>query len=50
MRIVISDEAHNDIDSIFKYISLDSLKYANKTIEDLYSRIANLENSPYIGR
>lgn len=50
MKIVVSEEAHNDIDSIFKYISLDSLKYANETVEKLYSRIAELETSPYLGR
>ena len=31
MRILMSNEAHQDIDSIFEYISRDSIKYANET-------------------
>lgn len=50
MKVLISNEAHKDIDSIFNYISRDSLKYANETSENIYSRIAELENLPYIGR
>lgn len=50
MKVSISDRAHRNIDSIFEYISYDSLKYANKTIENIYSRIYMLEFSPYLGR
>ena len=46
----MSNEAHQDIDSIFEYISRDSIKYANQTLENIYSRIYELEDSPYLGR
>ena len=39
MQIFMSNEAHEDIDSIFEYISHDSIKYANE-----------LEKAPYLGR
>ena len=50
MQILISNEAHEDISSIFEYISRDSIKYANETLENIYSRIYELSNSPYLGR
>jgi plasmid stabilization system protein ParE len=50
MQILISNEAHKDIDSIFEYISYDSVKYANKTIANIYSLIYELASSPYLGR
>lgn len=50
MKILISDDAHDDIDSIFEYISRDSIKYANETIRNIYSLIYELGNTPYIGR
>lgn len=50
MQILMSNESHQDIDSIFKYISRDSIKYANETSENIYSRIYELEKNPYIGR
>ena len=50
MKLTISDEAHSDIDSIFDYIALDSPRYAKETSENIYSKIDDLEHSPYIGR
>ena len=50
MRIIISNEVRNDITEIYEYIARDSLKYANETIKNIYSRITELENSPYLGR
>ncbi len=50
MRIIISNEVRNDITEIYEYIARDSLKYANETIKNIYSRISELENSPYLGR
>lgn len=50
MQVLMSIEAHEDIDSIFEYISRDSIKYANKTSENIYSRIYELERKPYLGR
>ena len=50
MQVLMSNESHQDIDSIFEYISRDSIKYANETSENIYSRIYELENAPYLGR
>ena len=50
MQVLMSNETHEDIDSIFEYISHDSIKYANETSENIYSRIQELKNAPYLGR
>lgn len=50
MQILMSDESHSNIASIFEYISLDSIKYANETVNNIYSCIYNLGSSPYLGR
>lgn len=50
MQVLISNEAHQDIDYIFEYISRDSIKYANETLENIYSLIYKLESAPYLGR
>lgn len=50
MLVLISDEAHEDIASIFAYISNNSLNYANETSSNLYSKISQLETFPYLGR
>ena len=50
MKILMSNRAHNDIDSIYSYISKRSIKYANETSKNLYSYIYSLEYSPYLGR
>lgn len=36
MQILMSNEAHQDIDSIFEYISRDSIKYANENSNTIY--------------
>lgn len=50
MKILISNEAYEDLESIYEYISYDSIKYANETISNIYSLIYRLEDSPYLGR
>lgn len=50
MKVLMSDETHDDISSIFEYISRDSLKYANETASNIYSCINKLGISPYLGR
>jgi len=50
MKIVLSNEAIDDTNSIYKYISRDSIKYARKTIEDIRIKIRILKEQPYIGR
>ena len=44
MQILMSNEAHQDIDSIFEYISRDSIKYANETSNTIYIHIINLQS------
>ena len=50
MNLIISNQVKNDIREIYKYVAKNSLKYANETANNIYSRIAELENSPYLGR
>lgn len=50
MKILMSNEAHEDMDSIFGYISSKSIKCANETSKNIYSRIYELKNAPYLGR
>lgn len=50
MKIIISEEAHKDIEEIFKYIAKDSLRYAEETVKNIYKKINDLQKSPYIGR
>lgn len=50
MQVLMSNESHLGIDSIFEYISRDSIKYVSKTSENIYSLTYQLENLPYIGR
>lgn len=50
MQLIISNDVRNDITEIYNYIAKDSIKYANKTANNIYSRIAELEFSPYLGK
>ena len=50
MKIIISDEAKNDITEIFDYIALDSLKYAKETTQNIRSCIHKLKDFPYLGK
>lgn len=50
MQVLISPRTLEDIDYIYHNSLQYSLKYANKTIDNLYSSIFYLENSPYLGR
>ena len=50
MKIVISDEARQNINNIYEYISRNSIKYAIETTRSIRSYIHYLENSPYLGR
>jgi len=50
MKVLLSEEAHYDIDSIYEYISFYSQKYANQTVKRLYASINKLFHSPYLGR
>ena len=50
MLITISSQAKEDITQIYKYIANNSIKYANKTSNNIYSLISRLEQLPYLGR
>lgn len=50
MKVIISNEARNNIKEIFDYIALDSLKYAKETTQNIRSYIHRLKEFPYIGR
>lgn len=50
MKLIISDDVREDITEIYNYIAKDSIKYANETVNNIYSRVAELEFSPYLGR
>lgn len=43
MKALILNRARIDIKEIFKYIALDSPRYAKETIENIYEEIINLE-------
>ena len=49
MQIIIQDTAHNSIDNTFEYLSNYSIHNAIETTEEIYSKIYDLENYPYIG-
>lgn len=48
--LIISSQAKEDITQIYKYIVNNSIRYANKTSNNIYSLIYRLEDSPYLGR
>ena len=50
MKIVISNQAKKDIIDIYKYIALDSPRYAKETIQNIQKDIHKLEETPFIGR
>lgn len=50
MQILLSDEAHADIDFIFSSVSRHSILYSNENIQNIYSRIEQLLDFPYLGK
>lgn len=50
MKAILSNEAMEDMNSIFEYIAQDSIKYAIETDANIRLSIHKLEYSPYIGR
>lgn len=50
MKIVISNEAKDDIISIYTYIHKDSPKFAKETIKNIRSKFDIIERFPYIGK
>ena len=50
MKVIMSNKVKENLAEIYNYIAKDSIKYANKTIENIYTRIEFLKFSPYLGR
>jgi addiction module RelE/StbE family toxin len=50
VKIVWSNLAVSDLKTIHKYIQKDSFTYANRVVENIISRIEQLENFPNSGR
>ena len=50
MKVKISDEAKLATKDIFNYLSKISKDYANQMINEIYNKIYDLQNMPYIGR
>lgn len=50
MQILLSTEAHKDLDHIFFSISRSSILYANENIKNIYLRIYQLSDFPYLGK
>jgi toxin ParE1/3/4 len=49
MTLVWSDEADNDLASIYEYIARDSMYYARRTIEKIITRGKQISAFPYSG-
>lgn len=50
MKVILSNEAKEDMNHIFNFILKDSLKYAIRTDVNIRLYIHKLEHYPYIGR
>lgn len=50
MKLKLQDEVIKQINDIGDYIARDSLRYAIETTKNMYSLIARLVTSPYLGR
>lgn len=50
VKIVWTPLAYEDLESIFKYISKDSIFYASRQVDTLISRVDILEEYPLAGK
>lgn len=50
MKLHIHKEVSDEIHEIGNYIAKDSKRYAIETMENIYSTIYRLADSPYLGR
>lgn len=50
MKVILSNEAREDLNNIFHYISRYSLKHAIDNDENIILMIHKLEYAPYLGR
>ena len=49
-NVVLNENAEEDIEEIKKYISKDSIYYANKTANEIMGKTEYLSMFPYMGR
>lgn len=49
-RVYWLEEATEDLNQIYNFISQDSIYYAIKTTEEILEKAENLKRLPYIGR
>lgn len=50
MKVILTDEAQQDLEDIFEYIDKKSHKASNYIINNIYLIIENLSYFPYTGR
>jgi len=50
VKIVWTEQATQDLENLFEYISKDSVLYGSRTVEKLYSRVNILKEYPSSGR
>ncbi len=48
-KVQVSELASYDLGDIWEHISLDSIHYADKTIDEIVSRFAMIDNFPLAG-
>ncbi|MEQ8909002.1 MAG: type II toxin-antitoxin system RelE/ParE family toxin [Vicingaceae bacterium] len=50
VKIIWTEQATQDLENIFEYISKDSMLYASRTVEKLFIRVSILKQYPTSGR
>lgn len=50
VKIVWTEASINDLKGVFNYISEDSIRYANLTVDKIYQRAQVIYVNPYSGR
>lgn len=50
MKIILTGKADKQLDQIFRYIEVDSVLYAHRTVETIIERVESVALHPLIGR
>jgi len=50
MKIIWTGKAEKQLDQIFRYIEVDSLLYAHRTVETIIERVESVSQHPRMGR
>jgi len=50
VKIVWTDASIKDLREIFEYISVDSIRYANLTVNNIYQKVQVISLNPYSGK